>query len=73
MHTPLPIKVFIVIALGAIVASMAVALLRLRRDGGRSTGTIRALTVRIVLSIALFLLLVLGFLTGVIVPHGVVP
>jgi Protein of unknown function (DUF2909) len=73
MHTPLLIKVFIVVALAAIIVSLGVALLRLRRERGLSTGTVKALTVRIVLSIALFLLLVLGFFSGVIVPHGVVP
>jgi len=73
MHTPLFIKLAIVIALVAIVASLGVALFRLQRERGRSTGTIKALTIRIALSIALFLLLVAGFLTGIIVPHGVVP
>jgi len=72
MQTPYPIKVFIVIALAVIVASLVVALLRLRR-GDRDAGTVKALTVRIALSIALFLLLILGFLTGIIVPHGVAP
>jgi hypothetical protein len=73
MQTALLIKGLIVVALLAIVVSLGVALFRLQRERGRSTGTVKALTVRIALSIALFLLLVLGFVTGIVVPHGVVP
>jgi len=73
MQTALLVKILIVVALLAIVASLGVALFRLQRERGRSTGTVKALTVRIALSIALFLLLVLGFVTGIVVPHGVVP
>jgi hypothetical protein len=73
MQTALLVKVLIVVALLAILASLGVALFRLQRERGRSTGTVRALTVRIMLSIMLFLLLVLGFCTGIVVPHGVVP
>jgi hypothetical protein len=73
MPTPLAVRLLIIVALLAIVASLGVALVRLQRERGRSTGTLHALTVRIVLSIALFLLLVIGFLTGIIVPHGVTP
>lgn len=73
MQTALLVKVLIVVALLAVLASLGVALFRLQRERGRTTGTVKALTVRIVLSIMLFLLLVLGFLTGIVVPHGVVP
>ncbi|MBI5785767.1 MAG: twin transmembrane helix small protein [Rhodocyclales bacterium] len=73
METALLIKSLVVVALLLIVASLGVALFRLQRERGGSTGTVRALTIRIALSIVLFLLLVVGYLTGVIVPHGVVP
>ena len=73
MQTALLVKVLIVVVLLAILASLGFALFRLQRERGRSTGTVRALTVRIILSVVLFLLLVLGFLTGIVVPHGVVP
>lgn len=73
MHTPLWIKIVIVAALLAIVFSLGVALWRLVGDRGDSERTVKALTFRIGLSIVLFVLLVLGMLTGVVVPHGVVP
>ncbi|MDK9715787.1 MAG: twin transmembrane helix small protein [Sulfuritalea sp.] len=73
MQTPLLVKAIIVLALLAIVASLGVALWRLVRDRGDSERTVKALTFRIGLSIALFVLLVLGMLAGVVVPHGVVP
>jgi hypothetical protein len=73
MQTPLLVKIFIVAALLGILVSLGLALKRLITDRGESTGTVRALTWRIGLSIALFLLLILGIATGVIVPHGVVP
>ncbi len=73
MGTPMLVKTAIVLALVGIVASLAVALVRLNQDRGRSDRTIKALTVRIVMSITLFVLLVVGFLSGVVVPHGVVP
>lgn len=73
MQTPLLVKLVMVILLLAILASLGVALWRLIKDRGASDRTVRALTLRIGLSVALFVLLVLGMLTGVVVPHGVVP
>ena len=73
MDTPLIVKILIIFALAAIVSSLLVALLRLNADRGKTERTVRALTTRIVLSLTLFLLLVIGFLAGVIVPHGVAP
>ena len=73
MQTPFFIKAIIVLALLAILASLALALVRLNQDRGQTSRTVKALTVRIGLSIALFLLIVVGFMTGLVVPHGVVP
>ena len=73
MQTPLLVKLIIVAALLAIVVSLGVALWRLISDRGESHRAVRALTFRIGLSIVLFVLLLLGMLTGVVVPHGVVP
>lgn len=73
MQTPLLVKLIMVLALLVIVASLGVALWRLITDRGESERTVRALTFRIGLSIALFALLVLGMLTGVVVPHGIGP
>lgn len=73
MHTPWLVKLLIVAVLVAVVASLGVALFQLVRDRGRSTRMVKALTVRIGLSIVLFALLVAGMLSGIVVPHGVVP
>lgn len=67
------IRVLILIVLGAIVASLGSALMHLSR-GGRgneeeSRKLSRALTVRIALSLVLFLLLMLAWRVGLIAPH----
>jgi len=67
------IKVFVLIVLGAIVASLASGLVYLNRDQGGSRRTVRALTVRVSLSVALFVLLYLAYFAGWIQPHGVIP
>jgi len=67
------IKATILLALLAIIASLGSGLFYLLRDHGQSDRTVRALTIRIGLSFALFLLLMLGFATGVIAPHPIVP
>ena len=67
------IKTLIVITLLAIVASLASAMLYLVKDKGTSERTVRALTVRISLSVLLFVLLMVGYATGVLQPHGVHP
>lgn len=67
------IKVFVLIVLGAIVASLASGLIYLNRDQGGSRRTVRALTVRVSLSVALFVLLYIAYFAGWIQPHGVLP
>lgn len=57
---------FILLALGS-------ALFSLIRHKEASTRTVRALTIRILLSVALFLLLLLSVKMGWIHPHGVHP
>lgn len=66
-------KLFIVLTLLAILASLASGLIFLIKDNGQTTRTAKALTVRISLSIFLFLMLMLGIYTGVIKPHGIYP
>lgn len=66
-------KIFIVATLLAILGSLASGLIYLIKDNGRSTRTAKALTVRIGLSVFLFLMLMLGIYTGVIKPHGIYP
>ena len=67
------IKLLIILVLLVILFSLGSGLFYLVRDKGDSERTVKALTVRIALSIALFLLLMLGFATGIIQPHGIMP
>lgn len=66
----LAVKILIVVVLLAIVASLFSGLFFLQRDkGADSRRTARALTVRIGLSVALFILLMLLLATGVMEPN----
>lgn len=67
------IKVLIVITLLAIVVSLGSGMLFLVKDKGQGNRTVRALTIRIALSVSLFALLMLGIFTGHIKPHGIYP
>jgi hypothetical protein len=64
------IKLLVVATLLAIVASLGSGLLFLVKDTGGTKRMVRALTIRISLSVVLFLLLLLGYYTGIIRPHG---
>ena len=65
-----PIKWAVVIVLVAIVASLGTALYHLATGQGDSTKMVRSLTLRIVLSVGLFVLLMIAWRMGVIRPHG---
>ena len=67
------IKVIIVLAFIGIVASLASGLYYLVNDKSDSRRTLRALTMRIGLSIGLFAFLMLLIAFGLIEPHGVYP
>ena len=67
------IKIAILILFAVILGSLGSALFYLLRDKGESNRTARALTLRIAVSIAAFILLMLGYLAGLIEPHGVFP
>ena len=60
------IKLLVVFTLLAIVASLFSGLWFLYQDRGSGTRTIRALTVRIGLSISLFILLLLAYRFGLV-------
>ncbi|MFQ5937964.1 MAG: twin transmembrane helix small protein [Acidiferrobacterales bacterium] len=64
-------RVIVIAVLVLILASLASALVFLLRDRGDSTRTVKALTFRIGLSVALFLLLMAGFYLGIIPPEGI--
>ena len=67
------IKVIIVLAFIGIIASLASGLYYLVTDKSDSRRTLRALTMRIGLSIGLFAFLMLLIMFGLIEPHGVYP
>ena len=61
-------RIFVIVALIAIVFSLASALIYLVKDMGGSDRTVKALSWRIGLSLGLFLLLMIGAYTGLITP-----
>jgi Protein of unknown function (DUF2909) len=61
-----PMKILVILFLVFIVGSLASALYFMIKDRGQGSRMVRALTVRIVLSIVLFALLMLGFHFGLI-------
>jgi hypothetical protein len=66
-------RIIVLTLLVGIVASLGSALFYLVRDRGSGSGTVRALTVRIGLSVFLFLMLFVLYWLGLIQPHGIVP
>jgi hypothetical protein len=66
-------KIVIILFLIAILYSLGSGLVYLVRDKGGSDRTVKALTIRISLSVILFLFLMLGYYTGFLQPHGVHP
>jgi succinate dehydrogenase/fumarate reductase cytochrome b subunit len=64
------IKILIVIVLIAIILSLGSGLFHLVNDKGDSKKMVRALTVRVALSVALFILLFIAWQQGIIEPHG---
>ena len=54
----------------AILATLGVALVALFRPGDHSGTLLRALTIRVSLSVLFFLFLMLGWYLGILEPHG---
>ena len=67
------LKTFIVLTLLAIIVTLGSGLVFLIKDKGNSHRTARALTLRITLSLGLFVLLLLAYAAGLITPHGIFP
>jgi Protein of unknown function (DUF2909) len=65
------IKPAVIVVLIAIIASLATALYHLATDQGDSRKLLHSLTVRVTLSVALFLLLMIAWRLGLIRPHGI--
>jgi Protein of unknown function (DUF2909) len=67
---PQEFKLLVLLMLAAIVASLGKALFHMSRGPEHSAQTVRALSWRIGLSVALFLMLLAGSHFGLISPHG---
>jgi Protein of unknown function (DUF2909) len=65
------IKILIVVVLIAIVASLGSGLFHLVREDGQSKRLVNSLTLRIALSVTLFVLLFVAWQMGLISPHHV--
>lgn len=63
-------KIIVILLLIAIFGSLASAMVYLVRDRGASTRTVKALTIRVGLSVFLFLLLMAGYYFGFIPRDG---
>jgi hypothetical protein len=67
------LKLIVILLLAAVVASLAAALgslFRTDRSEETSRRMLRALTLRVALSVTLFILLLLAWQLGLIQPHG---
>jgi hypothetical protein len=64
------VKIIIIVFLILIIGSLFSALTFLYKDNGKGTRTVKALTIRVSLSIFLFILLMLGFYFGIIPAKG---
>ena len=67
------IKIIILILLALVLLSLGAGMFSLIKDRGKTNRTVKFLTIRIVLSIMLFVLIGISFLMGWIQPHGVLP
>lgn len=65
------IKIIVAFLFLCILASMGSAMVYLIKDHGTTKRTANALTWRVAISITAFLLLIIGYLTGLIQPHGI--
>lgn len=67
------IKIIVLVLLALVLISLGAGMFSLIKDRGETNRTVKFLTIRIVLSIALFILLVVSFVMGWIQPHGALP
>ncbi|MFQ5635933.1 MAG: twin transmembrane helix small protein [Gammaproteobacteria bacterium] len=67
------ITLLIAVVFVAILVSLGRGLFAMMGDKGQSRKMVNALTVRVALSVLLFILLYVAWYTGQIKPHGVLP
>jgi hypothetical protein len=66
-------KFIVIMLLALIIISLGAGMISLIKDGGKTDRTVKFLTIRIILSVALFVFLGMAFFFGWIQPHGIVP
>ena len=71
MFIALLIKIILVGLLFISIVALGFAMMRMLRHKDSSEDMVKALTIRIIASIALFLLLMLAYATGLIAPNNV--
>ena len=64
-------KTLIIINLLLILASLASGVFFLARDDGKTLRVVQSLTIRVALSVSLIALLLIGYFSGAIQPHGI--
>ncbi len=64
------IKILIVINFILILVSLGSGMFFLAKDQGKSNRVVTSLTIRVALSISLFVMIFIGYYTGAIQPHG---
>lgn len=64
-------KIFIIFVMFLIATSLGSGLFFLIRDTGNSKRTVKALSLRIGMSLSLFIFLFIAFRLGLIHPHGI--
>ncbi len=64
-------KILIIVCLLGIVLSLAAGLFYLVNDKGESKKMVKALSIRVGLSVLLFVLLLVAWSQGLIQPHGI--
>jgi len=70
MGTEFLFKGLVILLLLSVFVSLFSGLFFLVRDKGQSKRTLKSLTIRISISLLLFLILLVGLATGLIRPHG---
>lgn len=68
---PYAMKIIVAIAFILILGSLGSALFFLMKDKGKSNRTVKALTMRVGFSVALFILVLLAYKFGLIQPTGI--
>lgn len=66
-------KIIVVLLLFAVIISLTSGMFFLVSDKGDTDRTVKSLTIRVALSVSLFLMLIIGYFTGLIQPHGISP